>query len=126
VHVILWPSTWLESATFWAVQVYKALLDGVQEVAVKVFHDVHTVVQEADILREVAILKGCRDRNIVQFYGACRDVSPYPKPCPVSARTGSQDGHFDGSETSLAISTLQYSTGYINRIPGMNYHPGGQ
>eukprot|EP00884_Botryococcus_braunii_P010360 jgi/Botrbrau1/19325/Bobra.0073s0056.1 len=53
--------------------VYKALLDGVQEVAVKVFHDVHSIVEEADILREVAILKGCRDRNIVQFYGACRD-----------------------------------------------------
>lgn len=53
---------------------YKALLDGVQEVAIKVFHDVHSPVQEADILREVAILKGCRDRNIVQFYGACHDV----------------------------------------------------
>lgn len=58
-----------------ASQVFKALLDGVQEVAVKVFHDMHTTVEEADILREVAILKGCRDRNIVQFYGACRDVS---------------------------------------------------
>ncbi|KAK9825465.1 hypothetical protein WJX81_005752 [Elliptochloris bilobata] len=51
--------------------VYKALLNGVQEVAVKIFFDVHTAREEADILREVAILKGCRDRNVVQFYGAC-------------------------------------------------------
>ena len=53
---------------------YKALLNGVQEVAVKIFFDVHTAREEADILREVAILKGCRDRNVVQFYGACLEV----------------------------------------------------
>ena len=57
-------------------QVYKALLNGVQEVAVKIFFDVHTAREEADILREVAILKGCRDRNVVQFYGACLEVRP--------------------------------------------------
>ena len=55
----------------WVVQVYRATIDGVQEVAVKVFHDVHNTMQQADILREVAILKSCRDRNIVQFLGAC-------------------------------------------------------
>jgi hypothetical protein len=58
-------------------QVYKALLDGVQEVAVKVFFDVHSAREEADILREVAILKGCRDRNVVQFYGACHEARPW-------------------------------------------------
>ena len=40
----------------------------------KIFFDVHTAREEADILREVAILKGCRDRNVVQFYGACLEV----------------------------------------------------
>ena len=57
---------------------YKALLDGVQEVAVKIFFDVHNAREEADILREVAILKGCRDRNVVQFYGACHEVRMRP------------------------------------------------
>ncbi len=57
---------------------YKALLDGVQEVAVKVFFDVHSAREEADILREVAILKGCRDRNVVQFYGACHEARRWP------------------------------------------------
>lgn len=60
---------------------YKALLNGVQEVAVKIFFDVHTAREEADILREVAILKGCRDRNVVQFYGACLEVrAPLLRP----------------------------------------------
>ena len=58
---------------------YKALLDGVQEVAVKIFFDVHNAREEADILREVAILKGCRDRNVVQFYGACHEVRVPPR-----------------------------------------------
>ena len=58
---------------------YKALLDGVQEVAVKIFFDVHNAREEADILREVAILKGCRDRNVVQFYGACHEVRTRPQ-----------------------------------------------
>lgn len=43
-----------------ATQVYKATIDGVTEVAVKMFHDVHNNIQQADILREVAILKSCR------------------------------------------------------------------
>ena len=42
------------------VQVYKATIDGVTQVAVKMFHDVHNNMQQADILREVAILKSCR------------------------------------------------------------------
>lgn len=37
--------------------VFKALLDGVQEVAVKVFHDVHDTDKLDMVLREVAILK---------------------------------------------------------------------
>ena len=42
------------------MQVYKATIDGVTEVAVKIFHDIHSQMQQADILREVAILKSCR------------------------------------------------------------------
>ena len=57
----------------------KALLNGVQEVAVKSFFGAHSLGQEANILREVAILKACRDRNIVQFYGACQDVRVCPQ-----------------------------------------------
>ena len=41
-------------------QVYKATIDGVTEVAVKVFHESHNEAQQNDILREVAIIKSCR------------------------------------------------------------------
>ena len=39
--------------------------------AVKVFPANATDVQMADFQKEVVILKSCRDRNIVQFLGAC-------------------------------------------------------
>lgn len=39
--------------------------------AVKVFPSNATDVQMADFQKEVVILKSCRDRNIVQFLGAC-------------------------------------------------------
>ena len=32
--------------------------------------------------REVAILKSCRDRNIVLFIGACLDVRSVPRSMP--------------------------------------------
>jgi hypothetical protein len=46
--------------------VFKALKDGVQPVAVKVFPQ----AVAKDVLREVGILKTCRDNNVVQFLGA--------------------------------------------------------
>jgi len=51
--------------------VYKAIKDGVTPVAVKVFPSNATDVQQEEFQREVVILKSCRDRNIVQFLGAC-------------------------------------------------------
>ena len=54
-----------------AAQVYKAIKDGVTPVAVKVFPSNATDVQQEEFQREVVILKSCRDRNIVQFLGAC-------------------------------------------------------
>ncbi len=51
-------------------QVYKALSDGVQPVAVKIFPTHATPQQHAEFQREVVLLKSCRDGNIVQFLGA--------------------------------------------------------
>lgn len=47
------------------LQVFKALRGGVQVVAVKVLHDAE--VGGMNFVREIAILKGCRHSNIVQF-----------------------------------------------------------
>ena len=47
------------------LQVFKALRGGVQVVAVKVLHDAE--VGGMNFVREIAILKGCRHTNIVQF-----------------------------------------------------------
>lgn len=52
-------------------QVFKAMRSGSQPVAVKVFPSDATEIQLADFQKEVVILKSCRDRNIVQFLGAC-------------------------------------------------------
>jgi serine/threonine protein kinase len=67
-----------------AVQVYRALKSGVQVVAAKVFQDrdpnssgsllssSKASTARLDIFKqEIAILKSCHDRNIVQFIGAC-------------------------------------------------------
>ncbi|KAL3148045.1 protein kinase activity protein [Trebouxia sp. C0009 RCD-2024] len=68
--------------------VYRGLLRGVQVVAVKVFNDgpqytsdssqermqtLHALKLQRQTLikQEIAVLKSCRDRNIVQFVGAC-------------------------------------------------------
>ena len=48
-----------------ALQVFKALRGGVQIVAVKLLHDAE--VGGMNFVREIAILKGCRHSNIVQF-----------------------------------------------------------
>ncbi len=67
-----------------AVQVYRALKSGVQVVAAKVFQDrdpnssgsllssSRASTARMDVFKqEIAILKSCHDRNIVQFIGAC-------------------------------------------------------
>lgn len=46
-------------------QVFKALRGGVQTVAVKILHDAELGGDK--FVREIAILKGCRHSNIVQF-----------------------------------------------------------
>lgn len=73
------------------MQVYRGLLRGVQAVAVKVFNDgpqytsdsseerlqtLHSIKTQRQTLikQEIAVLKSCRDRNIVQFVGACIQV----------------------------------------------------
>ena len=73
------------------MQVYRGLLRGVQVVAVKVFNDgsqytsdsseerlqtLHALKSQRQTLikQEIAVLKSCRDRNIVQFVGACIQV----------------------------------------------------
>ena len=58
---------------------YKATIGGVQTVAVKVFTDqVSTTAASAsrkeEFQREIAILKACRDKNIVTFIGASLQV----------------------------------------------------
>lgn len=73
------------------LQVYRGLLRGVQVVAVKVFNDgpqytsdssqerlqtLQVLKQQRETLirQEIAVLKSCRDHNIVQFVGACIQV----------------------------------------------------
>ncbi|KAL4419698.1 hypothetical protein ABPG75_006796 [Micractinium tetrahymenae] len=61
--------------------VYKAMRNGVQPVAVKVLgtanvrvsSDVVKAVSNADLMKEISILRACRDTNILQFQGACFD-----------------------------------------------------
>ena len=50
---------------------YKALLGGVQTVAVKVVGGQHDPAGQARFCREVAILRSCRAANVVMFCGAC-------------------------------------------------------
>lgn len=57
-------------------QVFKATIDGVAEVAVKIFHEVHSQLQQADILREVAILKSCRCAP--QYIASCQTLLTIP------------------------------------------------
>ena len=50
---------------------YKGLRSGVQPVAVKVLNE-HTPKQLADFQREIHILRGLHDTNVVQFLGVCQ------------------------------------------------------
>jgi hypothetical protein len=67
------------------LQVFKALRNGVQIVAVKVFREEMTrgaitslssSYHAAQFRQEISILKSCHDKNIVQFVGACLTVRP--------------------------------------------------
>ena len=53
------------------VQVYKALRNGVQPVAVKVLH-CPTGKQLAAFRQEISILQSLHDNNVVQFLGVCQ------------------------------------------------------
>jgi hypothetical protein len=48
------------------VQVYKGLLDGIHEVAIKLFTDTSDSTQVKRFLQEVELLKHCRNSQIVQ------------------------------------------------------------
>ncbi len=51
------------------MQVYKGYLEGVQEVAIKVFAEQgtdHRLIARKKLLKEVALLKSCRSPSIVQ------------------------------------------------------------
>ena len=64
------------------MQVYKATRGGVATVAVKVMGETSASQRQANKLmeqqelfeREIHLLKSCRDKNIVQFLGACMQV----------------------------------------------------
>ena len=64
------------------LQVYKAVRNGVQVVAVKIFTDQVAGENQARYTeafrREIFILRSCHDRNIVQFLGACLQVPRQP------------------------------------------------
>lgn len=71
------------------MQVYKAMRSGVTVVAVKVMGETQAgqmqankVMQQTELFeREILLLKSCRDRNIVQFLGACMQVSTVLHRC---------------------------------------------
>ena len=69
------------------LQVYKAVRNGVQVVAVKIFTDQVAGENQARYTeafrREIFILRSCHDRNIVQFLGACLQVRPPPTKHPL-------------------------------------------
>jgi len=52
-------------------QVYKAVLDGTQPVAVKKLLRSDGGALDVKFLREIAILKECHSTQVVQFLGAC-------------------------------------------------------
>lgn len=51
--------------------VYKGTIDGVTEVAVKLFFKIGEPKQQEEVLKEISILKSCRDRHVLNFLGAC-------------------------------------------------------
>ena len=51
------------------LQVYKGVLQEVHEVAVKVFEGYVGQREQELLLKEITILRSCRNKNIVQFFG---------------------------------------------------------
>lgn len=72
ISIVLRPdgSPWLLGSGAYGA-VYKALRDGVHPVAVKVIGGMEAGRRRDEFIREVTLLRSCRDRNIVQFIGAC-------------------------------------------------------
>lgn len=72
ITIVLRPdgSPWLLGAGAYG-RVYRALRDGVQPVAVKVLTGMENSRRRDEFIREVTLLRSCRDHNIVQFIGAC-------------------------------------------------------
>ncbi len=54
-----------------ALQVFKGAMDGVHDVAVKVFAAPSSDRDMEVLHTEIAVLRSCNSRNIVQFYGVC-------------------------------------------------------
>ena len=48
---------------------YKGVLNEVHEVAVKVFQGYVGQAKQDLLLKEISILRSCRNKNIVQFFG---------------------------------------------------------
>lgn len=87
------------------VQVYKGYLEGVQEVAIKVFAETstdHHVIARKKLLKEVALLKSCRSPSIVQ-------VGSNPKICRVYLRSIDWD--------VLMLADLEQRLGLSQLIP---------
>lgn len=51
------------------LQVYKGVLQDVHEIAVKVFEGYRGQREQDLLLKEISILRSCRNNNIVQFFG---------------------------------------------------------
>lgn len=70
------------------MQVFKAVRNGVQIVAVKIFTDqlssaACSAQYSEELKREIFLLRSCHDRNIVQFLGAHIGVRSYVSPLPL-------------------------------------------
>lgn len=55
--------------TLICMQVYRGVLTEVHEVAVKVFEGYVGQQEQELLLKEITILRSCRNKNIVQFFG---------------------------------------------------------
>ena len=58
-------------------QVYKAMYDDVHTVALKVLQQTGDTPSAAMFDKELAILRKCHNKNIVQFFGACLTVRTF-------------------------------------------------
>lgn len=54
-----------------ALQVFKGAMDGVHDVAVKVFSAPSSAHDMEVLHTEIAVLRSCNSSNIVQFHGVC-------------------------------------------------------